>query len=155
MEEMINDAKVALASTFAMYLKAHNFHWNVEGPEFPQLHEFFGNLYEDLFGAVDTIAEHIRAMGSYCPGSFSRFTELSVVSDETKVPLDLEMVRRLLEDNTKVREVFRKAAASAEAAGDIGASNYFQERFDAHSKHGWMLSAILKRSSVASAAPKK
>lgn len=156
MEEMINDAKIALASTFAMYLKAHNYHWNVEGADFPQLHEFFGNLYEDLYGAVDPIAEHIRAMDSYCPGSFTRFAELSVVADELKIPAAVEMVRRLAEDNSNVRETFRKAAASAEAGGDIGAANFFQERFDAHSKHGWMLNAILKRNGAAApTTPKK
>lgn len=156
MEEAINDAKIALASTFALYLKAINYHWNVEGSDFPQLHEFFGDMYEDLQGAVDPIAEHIRAMGAYCPGSFSRYTELSVVSDELKVPSAMEMVRRLMEDNLNVRETFRKASASAETAGDIGAANFFQERFDKHSKFNWMLSAILKRNgAAASAAPKK
>ena len=78
--------KTYLASTFAYYLKAHYFHWNVEGPDFGELHEFFSNIYEDAFGAVDPIAEYIRTTEEYAPGSFERYQELSMIQGQTKVP---------------------------------------------------------------------
>ena len=156
MEELVNDAKVALADTFAMYLKSHNYHWNVEGSDFPQLHEFFGKIYEELWEAVDSIAEHIRTCDSYVPGSFSRFSELTKIEDELKIPAAPEMVRRLLADNDTVMASLKKAYESAEAAGNIGFSNFLQDRYDIHAKHGWMLRAIIKRSgAVAASAPKK
>jgi starvation-inducible DNA-binding protein len=156
MEELVNDAKVALADTFAMYLKAHNYHWNVEGSDFPQLHELFEKIYGELWGAVDSIAEHIRTCDSYVPGSFSRFSELTKIEDELKIPAAPEMVRRLLADNDTVMASLKKAYESAETAGNIGFSNFLQDRYDAHMKHGWMLRATIKRSgAVAASAPKK
>lgn len=156
MEELVNNAKTALADTFAMYLKSHNYHWNVEGPDFPQLHELFGNIYEELFAAVDSIAEHIRTCDAYVPGSFSRFSELTSIEDELKIPAAPEMVRRLLADNDTVMASLKKAYESAETAGNIGFSNFLQDRYDTHAKHGWMLRATLKRNQVAaSATPKK
>jgi DNA-binding ferritin-like protein len=94
--------KKVLADTFALYLKAHNYHWNVEGSNFPQYHEFFGNLYEELHGAVDPIAEEIRSLDTYAPGSFTRFMELTEIEDETSVPTGVEMARRLMTDNERV-----------------------------------------------------
>ena len=78
METLIEMMRKVLADTFAMYLKAHNYHWNVEGSNFPQYHDFFGNLYQELHGAVDPIAEEIRALDAYVPGSLSRFLELTL-----------------------------------------------------------------------------
>ena len=77
MEELVGQMKGLLASTFALYLKAHYFHWNVEGPDFAQYHEFFGNFYESVYGNVDKIAEEIRALDAYAPGSLGRFQELT------------------------------------------------------------------------------
>ena len=77
MDELIEQMKVTLASTFSFYLKAHNFHWNVEGANFPQFHSFFEGIYTDAWGAVDVIAEHLRTLDAYAPGSLSRFGELS------------------------------------------------------------------------------
>lgn len=157
MDELVNNAKVALADTFSMYLKAHNFHWNVEGSDFPQLHELFGKIYEELQEAVDSIAEHIRACDAYVPGSYSRFSELTNIEDELKIPAAPEMVRRLLADNDTVMATLKTAYESAEAAGNIGFSNFLQDRYDIHAKHGWMLRATIKRApaTAASATPKK
>ena len=91
MDTLVEMMRKVLADTFAMYLKAHNYHWNVEGPNFPQYHEFFGNLYEELHGAIDPIAEQIRALDAYAPGSFSRYMELSDIQDELNVPMGIEM----------------------------------------------------------------
>ena len=144
MDELIEQMKVALASTFAFYLKAHNFHWNVEGPNFPQYHSFFETIYEDAWGAVDGIAEHLRTLKSYAPGSFARYSELSIVKDEVNVPMAASMMSKLLDDNDKLIEHLTKTQASAEKAKKMGLANYLQDRIDIHEKHGWMIRSILK-----------
>ena len=144
MEDLIEQMKVSLASTFALYLKAHYFHWNVEGTNFPQYHEFFGGIYEEVFGAVDGIAEHLRTLNAYAPGSFARYTELSIVKDEVAIPTALSMMTRLLDDNTKIIEQLTKTQALAESNKKMGLANYLQDRIDAHEKHGWMLRSTLK-----------
>lgn len=144
MEELINKMKVVLASTFAFYLKAHNFHWNVEGLNFPQYHEFFGNLYEEVHGAVDTIAEEIRALDAYAPGSLKRFQELSTIMDETSVPSAVIMCQRLEKDNQTLLLDLEQAYNEAERTKQLGLANFLQDRIDAHKKHGWMLKAVQK-----------
>jgi len=144
MEQLIQQMKVVLASTFAFYLKAHNFHWNVEGPDFAQYHEFLGNLYEEAFGAVDPIAEHIRALNSYAPGSLARFSQLSVIDDQINIPNALKMIKELELDNNKLKEELIKAYKLAETANEAGLSNFLQDRIDIHAKHGWMLRSIGK-----------
>ena len=144
MDELIEQMKVALASTFAFYLKAHNFHWNVEGPNFPQYHSFFETIYSDAWGAVDGIAEHLRTLKSYAPGSFARYSELSIVKDEVNVPMAASMMSKLLDDNDKLIEHLTKTQASAEKAKKMGLANYLQDRIDIHEKHGWMIRSILK-----------
>ena len=114
MIDLADATKVALADTFRYYLKAHYYHWNVEGPHFVSLHELFGNIYEDAWTAVDTIAEYLRAMDEYAPGSFKRFAELSNVEDEVDlIPWD-EMVKRLMTDNEKVLVSLEMAYEMAE-----------------------------------------
>jgi len=144
MEELINKMKVVLASTFAFYLKVHNFHWNVEGVNFPQYHEFFGNLYEEVHGAVDTIAEEIRALDAYAPGSLKRFQELSTIMDETSVPSAVIMCQRLEKDNQTLLLDLEQAYNEAERTKQLGLANFLQDRIDAHKKHGWMLKAVQK-----------
>jgi starvation-inducible DNA-binding protein len=86
MEELQKAAKIAFASEFSFYLKAHQFHWNVTGPLFLQSHELFGKIYEEVYGVVDDFAEKIRALGTYMPGSYTRLSVLSQIEDETEVP---------------------------------------------------------------------
>lgn len=143
-QEMIDTAKTVMADTFKFYLRAHNYHWNVEGPNFPQYHELFSKIYEDAFDAVDVIAEHIRAMGVYVPGSLGRFAELSSLEDEREQPDARSMIGRLMRDNEIVLHNIERAYDAAEAAGDHGWSNFLAERQSAHKKHGWMLRATLK-----------
>lgn len=144
MEDLIDQMKVVLADTFAMYLKAHMFHWNVTGTNFLQLHDFFGDLYEELHGAVDPIAEQIRTLDAFTPGSFKRFSDLSTVEDETSIPEAMSMVSKLQADNEKVIESLRKAYKLSEEADTLGLSNFLQDRIDIHWKHNWQLKAILK-----------
>lgn len=144
MEELINKMKVVLASTFAFYLKAHNFHWNVEGVNFPQYHEFFGNLYEEVHGSIDVIAEQIRALDAYAPGSLKRFQELSTIMDETSVPSAVIMCQRLQQDNQTLLLDLEQAYNEAERTKQLGLANFLQDRMDIHKKHGWMLKAVQK-----------
>lgn len=145
MSELSKAAKVAFASSFSFYLKAHNFHWNVEGPDFAQYHELFGKIYEEVYGSVDTFAEHIRAMNSYMPGSYTRFSMLTLIDDETEILSKEEMVATLLSDNEKILKILQMVYETSEAAREFGFSNFIAERIEAHGKHGWMLRASLKR----------
>ena len=144
MNDLIQQMKVVLASTFAMYLKAHNFHWNVEGPNFSEYHTLFGNIYEDVHGSVDEVAERIRTLDQYAPGSMSRFAQLSVVDDQINIPNARSMIQELLSDNVKVIAELTKAFNLATKAGKEGLADYFAGRIDVHEKHGWMLRATLK-----------
>ena len=144
MDELIQEMKVSLASTFAFYLKAHNFHWNVEGPNFPQYHEFLGNLWEETFAAVDGIAEHLRTLGAYAPGSLSRYTELSIVHDEVNIPSAMAMFQKLSSDNDMLLAQLTKTQTIAESNKKMGLANYLQDRIDAHEKHGWMIRSTIK-----------
>jgi starvation-inducible DNA-binding protein len=144
MNDLVQQMKVVLASTFAMYLKAHNFHWNVEGPNFSEYHALFGNIYEDVHGSVDEVAERIRTLDQYAPGSMSRFAQLSVVDDQINIPNARSMIQELLSDNVKVIAELTKAFNLATKAGKEGLADYFAGRIDVHEKHGWMLRATLK-----------
>lgn len=132
--------KVVLANSFAFMLKSLNFHWNVEGPDFVQYHDFLGNLYAEVWAAVDSIAEHIRALDMYAPGSFKRFSELSEVADQLMVPRAELMFEELLSDNQRVIDSLEVAY---NLAGDhLGLQNFLQDRIDIHEKHGWQIRAI-------------
>jgi len=144
METLQEIMKKVLADTFALYLKAHQYHWNVEGQNFPQYHEFFGNLYEELHGAVDPIAEEIRALDAYAPGSFTRFMELTEIEDETTVPAGVEMARRLMTDNERVIATLNVAFKLADTMDKQGLADFIAGRIDIHNKHGWMLRSITK-----------
>ena len=142
---MIETAKVVMADTFKFYLRAHNYHWNVEGNDFYQYHTLLEKIYTDVFDSVDTIAEHIRAMGSFVPGSLGRFAELSKLTDERDQSDALTMLYRLSQDNEVVLYNIKVAYDAAEAAGNHGWSNFLAERQAAHKKHGWMLRSTLAR----------
>jgi starvation-inducible DNA-binding protein len=144
METLIEIMRKVLADTFAMYLKAHNYHWNVEGPNFPQYHDFFGKLYEELHGAVDPIAEEIRSLDAYAPGSFSRFMELTEIEDEMNVPMAREMALKLLRDNDTVLNTLNVAFKLADQFDRQGLADFVAGRIDVHNKHAWMLRSITK-----------
>jgi starvation-inducible DNA-binding protein len=145
MDELVQSMKKALADTFAFYLKAHGFHWNVEGRTFLQDHELFGNIYEEVYGSLDKFAEEIRTMDAYAPASFARFSELTTIEDEIKILNAQGMLEKLLADNSIVMASVEQAYELSEAAHNHGLSNFLAERQDAHAKHAWMLRATLKQ----------
>lgn len=144
MEDLVEEMKICLASTFSFYLKAHNFHWNVEGPSFPQLHSFFESIYTDAWGAVDGLAEHIRTLDAYAPGSLTRFRSLTMIQDEMNIPAAPSMIAKLNEDNEIIIKQLLKTQMVAEKNRKTGLANYLQDRIDIHEKHGWMLRATIK-----------
>jgi len=144
MINLVDKMKVVLSDTFAFYLKAHYYHWNVEGPNFAQYHELLKNIYEEAFGAADDIAEHIRTLNAYAPGSFTRFRELSNIQDELTVPNATSMLSRLLSDNDIVINTLIEAYKLAENENEYGLANFLQDRIDIHKKHGWMLRATIR-----------
>lgn len=146
MDDLIQKMKEVLATSFSFYLKAHNYHWNVEGPNFSDYHAFLGTLYTEVWGAVDLIAEHLRTLDAYAPGSYKRFSKLSRIEDEINIPHAIEMLNRLKIDNSKLIEVLTETQKLADQAGKVGLSNFLQDRIDIHEKHGWMLRSITKAS---------
>lgn len=144
MEDLRKALKIAFASEFAYYLKAHYYHWNVEGPDFFEYHGLFGAIYEEVYGQIDTFAENIRKTGGYTPGSFERFSMLSRVEDETTVPQALEMAQELLSDSEKMAKIFKLVFDLAEKYHEHGLADFLAGRQDAHRKHAWMLRATLK-----------
>ena len=144
MEELQKAAKIAFASEFSFYLKAHQFHWNVEGINFKQLHDLFGGIYEEVYDSIDDFAEKIRGLDTYMPGSYTRFNMLSKIEDETQILDAGGMVQELTEDNEKMVKIFKMVFDLSEAAGEHVFRDFIAGRMDAHRKHGWMLKAVLK-----------
>ncbi len=144
MDELVQYLRECLANTFVMYFKAHQFHWNVEGPNFPQYHSFLGDLYEELHGAVDPIAEQIRTLDQYAPTSIAAMLAMSAVVESLSIAQPREMFASLNTDNDIVLLTLTKAYQKAEELGHLGISNFLQDRLTAHEKHGWMLRATIK-----------
>jgi len=143
MEQLLERMKVLLATNFSFYLKLHFFHWNVTGPNFPQYHQFFGDLYEEVFSANDKIAEQIRAIKGFAPGSLTRFMDLTTIKDQVDVVPAEQMLSIAIQDNDKVIEVITQAFLAAEQSAEHGLANFLQDRIDIHKKHAWMLRSTL------------
>lgn len=139
--ELIDNMKTVLADTFTMYIKAHGYHWNVIGSDFPQLHEFFQDLYEELHGATDDIAEQIRQIDAFAPGTLQRMKELSNVAEDDKIPVAANMITNLITANEVVLTALMAAYKQADTDEEFGLANFLQDRMMAHKKHGWMLKA--------------
>ena len=144
MEALIEQLKTILGTNFALYLKAHGYHWNVEGPDFAQYHKFLGKFYESVFGQLDPIAEHIRALNSYAPGSIARMLELADIQESTSISDGLAMMRDLASDNDRFIIHLRAGIVAAENANEPAVGNFLQDILDVHQKHGWMLRSITK-----------
>ena len=144
-KELIEKSKQVLADTFTLYMKAHGYHWNVVGPDFPQLHDFFGDFYQEVHGAIDDLAEHIRQLDSFAPGTLKRLVELSTLEEDDKIPTPQNMITNLLEANEKVLDTVTEAYNMAEEEKMFGFSNFLQDRISAHAKHRWMLKSIALR----------
>ncbi len=133
-----------LADSYILYLKTHNFHWNVTGPMFQTLHQMFMEQYTEEWGALDTIAERIRALDYPAPGSYKRFMELATISEEPGVPTAKEMIQQLLEGQEAVVRTARAGMKTAEEAGDQPSADLFTQRMEVHEKNAWMLRSLLE-----------
>ena len=141
---LADSLKILLATEYAFVIKAQQFHWNVEGPDFVQLHEFFSNIYEDVYGAIDPTAEYIRTLDEYTPGSFERFVDLSQITGQTKVPRARLMLQELLADNQTMLDLLNTTFRAAQNERQEGIANFIAERISAHGKFSWQLKSYLK-----------
>lgn len=128
-----------LADTYTLYLKTQNFHWNVTGPHFHSLHRMFEEEYTELAGAVDEIAERIRALGVRAPASFTEFSKLTSISEETSTPNATDMVKKLLKDHESVIDHLQQLMPVAQEAGDEATLDLLITRTEIHQKTAWML----------------
>jgi starvation-inducible DNA-binding protein len=144
MEQLIQQLKVILGTNFALYFKSHNFHWNIEGSNFPQYHGFLDGFYNDVFGQNDDIAEHIRQLNSFAPTSLARMLELSDITESDSIPDAMSMMRQLYADNERYIVHLRAGIAAAESANEPAVGNFLQDLLGAHQKKSWMLRSIIK-----------
>ena len=131
-------------SEFAFYLKAANFHWNVEGSDFYEFHLLFERIYLEVYGIVDDFAEEVRALRAQTPADLVTLQELSQISAQPEIMPAMSMAQELLADSDMMAEIFGMAFDHAEMMGDHGLSNFLADRQDAHRKHSWMLRSSLK-----------
>lgn len=143
-EELVNAMNKVFGDTFVMYYKTHSYHWNVEGRSFFADHTFLEEIYTEVYGVVDTFAEHIRYLDAYAPTSLMKLKQYSSVDEDDTVVDSLQMISNLMAANDVVILSLMQAYKIAEAAGEIGVSNFLQDRVIAHQKHRWMLKATLK-----------
>lgn len=133
-----------LADSYTLYLMTHNFHWNVTGPLFNTLHAMFMTQYTEEWNALDDIAERIRALGHYAPGTYREYAQLSSIAEPTNIPDALEMVRLLVKGNEAVAKTARAAFEKADAANDQPTADLLTQRLDVHEKNAWMLRSLLQ-----------
>lgn len=141
-EDLIQQLKVALATVFSFGMKAQNYHINVVGNDFAQHHEFFGGIYEEAFGWADTIGELIRTLDSFTPFSYSRFSELTKISDETTVTEVPQMYKNLVADNETLLETLYIAHEAASQVKNWGITNQLEDFITATQKRHWMLKSF-------------
>jgi starvation-inducible DNA-binding protein len=134
-----------LADTYILYLKTHNFHWNVEGPMFQTLHTMFEVQYTELALAVDLIAERIRALGHYAPGSYAQYAKLSSIKEETSVPAAQDMIKDLVKGNEAVSKTARAIFPVVEKSSDEPTADLLTQRMQIHEKTAWMLRSLLEK----------
>lgn len=130
-----------LADTYTLYLKTHGYHWNVTGPMFRSLHLMFEEEYLEMWAAVDILAERIRALGEFAPGSYRELGALASVPDTEDIPDAMEMVRRLVDGHQAIARTARELVQVAEAANDVATADLATQRIDVHEKTAWMLRA--------------
>lgn len=132
-----------LADTYSLYIKTHNYHWNVTGPMFHTLHLMFETQYTELALAVDLIAERIRALGEFAPGSYREYTALTSISDDSDRPDANEMIQRLVVAHETVVRTARTILPIADRAGDQPTADLLTQRMHVHEKTAWMLRSLL------------
>ena len=143
-QTVVEALSVLLASSYTLYLKTHNYHWNVTGPMFSTLHTMFETQYTELALAVDEIAERIRARGAMAPGSYTEFVKLSTVDEPTGHPDAREMIRTLVADQELIALAAKRVIEAADAAKDQASADLGTRRLDIHEKNAWMLRSHLE-----------
>ena len=143
-KEIASGLSRVLADSYTLYLKTHNFHWNVTGPMFQTLHLMFETQYNELALAVDLVAERIRALGFPAPGSYQQFIELSAIKEDVGVPKAEDMIRRLVEGHETVARTSRGVFQVAEGASDQPTCDLLTQRMQVHEKTAWMLRSLLE-----------
>ncbi|MET0535464.1 MAG: Dps family protein [Steroidobacter sp.] len=143
-EKIADGLAKLLADTYSLYLKTHNFHWNVEGPMFNTLHLMFMEQYTELWNALDAIAERIRSLGYPAPGTYSEFARLTSIEETEGVPEALDMVRLLVSGHEAVARTARGTFPAAEKGGDESTADLLTQRLQVHEKTAWMLRSLLK-----------
>ena len=146
MEELEITLNICIANTFLMYFKAHSYHWNVEGSNFAEAHGFLGDMYEELYGAVDPMAEELRSLGDYyAPLSLAEIQEYGTIEEDTTKPEDFKaMLSNLQDANNKIADSLNKLFDLSTSHKKQGLADFAAGRLDAHAKHGWMLLSYLK-----------
>jgi starvation-inducible DNA-binding protein len=142
-QSIVSGLEKVLADTYTLYLKTHNFHWNVTGPQFNDLHAMFMAQYTEMWAAVDLVAERIRALGSFAPGSYREFSKLSSIAEVDGVPPAMQMVKQLVEGHEAVIKTARAALAPADEANDQSTLDLLTQRLQVHEKTAWMLRSLL------------
>lgn len=143
-EEIADGLSRLLADTYTLYLKTHNFHWNVTGPMFQTLHLMFETQYNELALAVDLIAERIRSLGLHAPGTYKQYASLSSIKEEEGIPAAKDMIRLLVEGQEAVVRTARSLYPSVEAASDEATADLLTQRIQLHEKTAWMLRSLLE-----------
>lgn len=143
-KEIANGLSRVLADSYTLYLKTHNFHWNVTGPMFQTLHLMFEAQYNDLALAVDLVAERIRALGVVAPGTYKQFAALSAIKEDDGIPKAQDMIRLLVEGHETVARTARTVFKTAEGASDQPTCDLLTQRMQVHEKTAWMLRSLLE-----------
>jgi len=150
--KIANALSRVLADSYVLYLKTHNFHWNVTGPMFQTLHTMFMTQYTEQWTALDSIAERIRALGFPAPGSYSQYAKLTSIAEETGVPSAHEMIQQLVSGQETVARTAREAFKVADAADDQPSADLLTQRMEIHEKNAWMLRSLLEDGGAAAPA---
>ena len=143
MDELNKAVLKAFATTYIYYYKAHGFHWNLKDKDFPQYHEFFGDIYEEVYGSVDTFAEKIRTLQIDVPNSLSELISLAGIIEQTSASSKDEMVTQLYNDGETLLNALKDAYNLCDIYSKFGFENFLAERIDAHEKHCWMLRSAM------------
>jgi starvation-inducible DNA-binding protein len=141
---VVDALSALLATSYTLYLKTHNYHWNVTGPMFTTLHTLFETQYTELAQAVDEIAERIRALGAFAPGSYTAFAKLTAVREENGRPGAQEMIRNLVADQEALARLAHTVIEAAQAVKDEGTADLGIRRLQTHEKNAWMLRSHLE-----------
>jgi starvation-inducible DNA-binding protein len=143
-KKIVDGLSRLLADTYTLYLKTHNFHWNVTGPQFRTLHLMFEEQYNELWTSTDTIAERIRSLGHFAPATYRDFGKLSTIREPDGVPPATDMIRQLVEGHETVARTAREAFAMADEAADEATADLLTQRLQVHEKTAWMLRSLLE-----------